>query len=155
MAIEPRAVITHDNSEIAPTFAMFVGSMMIPEPIMLTATMNVSWIRVIFFRSSTAVSSKLFTYGVRVELDPSVYSFLKDPLHFVVEAGKLVERFLEREEVIEHRLRPVVPALTGNDDTDAGWIDQSEGGGNPPFNFSERQEVNCGADRRRQGRLCG
>jgi hypothetical protein len=28
---------------------MFVGSMMIPEPIMFTATMNVSWSRVIFF----------------------------------------------------------------------------------------------------------
>jgi hypothetical protein len=42
IAIDPRAVTTHDNSEIAPTFAMFVGSMMMPEPIMLTATMNVS-----------------------------------------------------------------------------------------------------------------
>src|SRR5262249_55903093 len=124
MAIEPRAVITQDNSEIAPTFAMFVGSMMIPEPIMLTATMNVSWVNVIFFRSSTSVPSKSFTYRVRVELDASVYSFLKDPLHFVVEAGKLVERFLEGEEVNEHRLRAVVPPLTRNDDADAGRINQ-------------------------------
>ena len=31
---------------------MFVGSMMIPEPIMLTATMNVSCVRLIFFCSA-------------------------------------------------------------------------------------------------------
>ena len=49
MAIEPSAVTIQDNSEIAPTFAMFVGSMMMPEPIMLTATMNVSCMRFIFF----------------------------------------------------------------------------------------------------------
>ena len=42
MAIEPTAVTIHDSSEIAPTCAMFVGSMMMPEPIMLTATMKVS-----------------------------------------------------------------------------------------------------------------
>ena len=49
MAIEPSAVTIQDNSEIAPTFAIFVGSMMMPEPIMLTATMNVSCMRFIFF----------------------------------------------------------------------------------------------------------
>src|SRR5262245_7400857 len=148
MAIEPRPVITHDNSEIAPTFAMFVGSMMIPEPIMLTATMNVSWVNVIFFRSSTSVSSTLFTYGVRVELDASVYPFLKDPLHFVVEAGELIERFLEREEVIEHRLRPIVPAFAGNDDADAWRVDQREGGGNAPFDLVQRHVVDVVADER-------
>ena len=42
MAIEPIAVTIHESSEMAPTFAMFVGSMMIPDPIMFTATMNVS-----------------------------------------------------------------------------------------------------------------
>lgn len=42
MASEPIAVTTHDSNEIAPTFAMFAGSMMIPEPIMLTVTINVS-----------------------------------------------------------------------------------------------------------------
>ena len=51
MAMEPTAVTTQDSSEIAPTCAMFVGSMMIPEPIMFTATMNVSCIRLIFFGS--------------------------------------------------------------------------------------------------------
>ena len=49
MAIEPTAVTTHESREIAPTLAMFVGSMMMPEPIMFTATMNVSWIKLIFF----------------------------------------------------------------------------------------------------------
>ena len=49
IAIEPSAVTIHDNSEIAPTFAMFVGSMMMPEPIMLTVTMNVSCTTFIFF----------------------------------------------------------------------------------------------------------
>ena len=45
MAIEPSAVTIQDSSEIAPTCAMLAGSMMIPEPIMFTATMNVSCIR--------------------------------------------------------------------------------------------------------------
>src|SRR5437879_13060937 len=56
MAIEPTAVTPQESREIAPTWAMFVGSMMIPEPIMLTATMTVSWIRFIFFRGSSMVS---------------------------------------------------------------------------------------------------
>ena len=45
MAIEPTAVTNQDNREMAPTCAMFAGNMMIPEPIMFTATRNVSWIR--------------------------------------------------------------------------------------------------------------
>src|SRR6476661_1854747 len=55
MAIDPNAVTIHDSSEMAPTFAMFVGSMMIPEPIMFTATMKVSCIRLIFFATCAAV----------------------------------------------------------------------------------------------------
>ena len=54
MAIEPSAVTIQDSSEIAPTLAMFVGSMMMPEPIMLTATMNVSWSKFIFFCAAMA-----------------------------------------------------------------------------------------------------
>ena len=57
IAIEPTAVTIHDSSEIAPTCAMLVGSMMIPEPIMFTATMNVSCIRFIFFFSGIPSSS--------------------------------------------------------------------------------------------------
>ncbi len=56
IAIEPSAVTTHDNSEIAPTFAMFVGNMMMPEPIMLIATMNVSCTTFIFFGVRLAIS---------------------------------------------------------------------------------------------------
>ena len=40
---------------MAPTFAMFVGSMMMPEPIMFTATMNVSCIRLIFLAACADV----------------------------------------------------------------------------------------------------
>ena len=49
MASEPSAVTIHDSSEIAPTCAMLAGSMMMPEPIMLTVTMNVSCMTFIFF----------------------------------------------------------------------------------------------------------
>ena len=52
MAIDPTAVTIHDSREIAPTCAMLDGSMMMPEPIMFTATMNVSCIRFIFFCSA-------------------------------------------------------------------------------------------------------
>ena len=49
MAIEPTAVTPQESRDIAPTLAMLVGSMMIPEPIMFTATRNVSCIKLIFF----------------------------------------------------------------------------------------------------------
>jgi hypothetical protein len=40
IAIDPSAVTAQDSSEIAPAFAMLVGSMMMPDPIMLIATMK-------------------------------------------------------------------------------------------------------------------
>ena len=49
MASEPNAVTIQDSSEIAPTWAMFDGNMMMPEPIMLTITMKVSCTTFIFF----------------------------------------------------------------------------------------------------------
>jgi hypothetical protein len=52
-------VTTQDSSEIAPTWAMLVGNMMMPEPIMLTATMNVSWVRFIFFCGAAAMTTLL------------------------------------------------------------------------------------------------
>ena len=61
MAIDPIAVTIHDSSEIAPTLAMLVGSMMIPDPIMFTATMNVSWTSVIFFVSIGASNALIAT----------------------------------------------------------------------------------------------
>ena len=65
IASDPSAVTTHDSSEIAPTRAMFVGSMMMPEPIMLTATMNVSWTRFIFFECIAASSEPRCRVHVR------------------------------------------------------------------------------------------
>ena len=64
MAIDPRAVTTHESNEIAPTPAMFAGSMMMPEPIMFTATMNVSCTTFIFFFVSAI---RLLLDHVRVE----------------------------------------------------------------------------------------
>jgi hypothetical protein len=58
MAIEPSAVTIQESSEMAPTLAMFVGNMMIPEPIMFTATMNVSWVRFIFFCDAMSSSPR-------------------------------------------------------------------------------------------------
>ena len=52
MAIEPSAVTIHDSNEIAPTCAMLVGSMMMPDPIMFTATMKVSCIRLMRFATA-------------------------------------------------------------------------------------------------------
>ncbi len=52
MAIEPTAVTIQDSREMAPTCAMFVGSRMIPEPIMLTAVRTVSCMTFIFFFGS-------------------------------------------------------------------------------------------------------
>ena len=57
MASEPSAVTIHDSSEIAPTLAMLEGSMMMPEPIMFTVTMNVSCMTFIFFFCSAMVAS--------------------------------------------------------------------------------------------------
>src|SRR5215471_4912130 len=57
MAIEPSAVTIQERSEIAPICAMLVGSMMMPEPIMLTATTTVSCIIVIFFGAVAIVLS--------------------------------------------------------------------------------------------------
>src|SRR5215831_15556975 len=113
---------------MAPTFAMLVGNMMIPEPIMFTATMNVSCIRFIFFFFCTTLSfvpasRASFTYGVCVELDAVIFDLLVDALHFVVEARESIERIFERQEIIQHRLCAIVPPLARNDHTDARRID--------------------------------
>src|SRR5688572_27538463 len=62
MAMEPIAVTPHDNSEIAPTCAMLAGSMMMPEPIMLTATSTVSCIRLIFFVFVAFITGPLWAW---------------------------------------------------------------------------------------------
>src|SRR5262245_38002569 len=151
IAIEPTAVTIHDSSEIAPTCAMFVGSMMMPEPIMLTATMNVSWIRFIFFCSAMVSLLRVppcdsLADGVGMELDATVHLLLVHALHFVVEAGKAVERLLERQEVVEHRPRPLVPSLARHDDADAGRVDQCERRGDAARDLIERHVVDLVRD---------
>src|SRR5882672_201150 len=136
------AVTIHDSREIAPTCAMLVGSMMMPEPIMFTATMNVSCTTFIFFFCSAiplllhAVRSFILVRGsfpdhVCMKLDAPVHLLLIHALHLVVEAGEAVERFFERQEIVEHRLRPLIPAFAGNDDADARWIDERQSRRNP------------------------
>src|SRR5262245_39464218 len=147
MAIEPTAVTIQESSEIAPTFAMLVGSMMMPEPIMLTATMNVSWTRLIFFVSATTsppLRSRprlALAHRVRVELDAAVHPLLIDALHLVAKAREPVERLLEGQEVVEHRPRPVIPPLAGDDHANAGRIDEGEGGGDAAADLLERHVV--------------
>src|SRR6476619_5567892 len=100
---------------MAPTLAMFDGSMMMPEPIMFTVTMNVSCMTLIFFCSAMAVSPfGRFADHVGVEADAALHLFLEHALDLVVEAGEAVERFLEGEEVVAHRLGAVVPPLARN-----------------------------------------
>src|SRR5678816_13788 len=130
MAIDPTAVTTHDSNEIAPTPAMLAGSMMMPEPIMFTATMNVSCTTFIFF-FVLAIPLLLnlslrcsLTNHVGVELDATVHLLLVHALHFVVEAGETVERFFERRKIVEHGLGSRIPALAGNEHADARWIDE-------------------------------
>src|SRR5690349_15820111 len=116
---------------------MLAGSMMMPEPIMFTATMNVSCTTFIFFLSDIP----LLPHHVGVKLDTTVHLLLIHALHFVVEAGKAVERFLERRKVIEHGLRPVVPAFTGDQHADAGWIDERERRGDAPLDGRVERNV--------------
>src|SRR5512139_620709 len=136
IAIEPTAVTSHDSREMAPTCAMLAGSMMMPDPIMFTVTMNVSCTTPIFFSASAilpllgSLPSRSFADDVGVELDAPVDLFLVDALYFVVESGEAVERFLEGEEIVEHRLRARVPALARQHHADAGRIDQRQRGRN-------------------------
>ena len=74
MAIEPSAVTIHDSNEIAPTCAMLVGSMMMPDPIMFTATMKVSCIRLIRFATAGSAKGALAWIDVCVTADSSFRS---------------------------------------------------------------------------------
>src|SRR5262245_64872408 len=79
--MDPSAVTIQDSREIAPTWAMLVGSMMMPEPIMLTATMNVSCTTFIFLAAVPAVAA-LTSPPDRggVELDAVIDPLLIDAL---------------------------------------------------------------------------
>src|SRR5579863_7346975 len=110
---------------------MLVGSMMMPEPIMFTATMNVSWTRFIRFACFTSAMMRLLFPGrslsdhVGVKFDAAVRPLLEYALDLVVEAGETVERFLERQEIIQHRLRPLVPPLARHRCRASGRADRS------------------------------
>ncbi|MCY1382618.1 hypothetical protein D9M69_706550 [compost metagenome] len=54
---------THDSSETAPSWAMLVGSMMMPDPIMLTATRVVRPVRLIFLLDSAIAESLRYGPG--------------------------------------------------------------------------------------------
>src|SRR6266550_6704521 len=97
MAIEPTAVTPQESREIAPTCAMFVGSMMMPEPIMFTATMNVSCIRDIFLAAVATISSALFGHAVDV-IGPVV---LLSPFDFFGKAREPLTPLLDRAQIGE------------------------------------------------------
>src|SRR3954447_440509 len=153
MAIDPNAVTIQDSSEIAPTCAMFAGSMMMPEPIMLTATTNVSCIKFIFFDSCMALppvpSVVLFSDYVSVELDAAVDPFLVYALHFIIETGKAVERLLKSKKIVQHGLCFRVPPLARDNYADPGWIDQGKRRGNAPPDFIKRNVIHVVRDQRR------
>src|SRR5204863_106483 len=75
------------------------GSMMMPEPIMFTATMNVSWTRDIFFIDVATVSSALFGHAV----DVIGTVVLLSPFDFLGKAWELLAPLLHRAQVGEPR----------------------------------------------------
>src|SRR6476659_1578659 len=96
MAIDPSAVTIHDVSEIAPTPAMFAGSMMMPEPIMFTATMNVSCTTFIFFLSDIPFTpSRNEVNSLHTEHVEHTVDFF-GAFHFLGEPGEHVAPFLKR-----------------------------------------------------------
>src|SRR6185295_10628066 len=102
MAIDPSAVTIHDSREIAPTCAMLAGSMMMPEPIMFTATMNVSCIRFIFFCSCIALLLRSPRRGSRfhaVDVVAVIHFF--GALDLFGESRKHVAVFLQGAQVCE------------------------------------------------------
>lgn len=56
-AVEPPAVMSQETTEKVPTSASFVGSMMMPEPIMLRAVSIVSCVTLILLEELDIVSS--------------------------------------------------------------------------------------------------
>src|SRR5258706_1785271 len=145
MATDPTAVTIQESSEIAPTRAMLAGNMMMPDPIMLTATRNVSCISVIFLfcvvMALSVGADDSFLHDVGVERGPAVDPFLVHALDLVVETGKSIERLLEGQEVIEHGLCAGIPSLALHHDADAWGIDERERGGDASLDAIERHVV--------------
>lgn len=55
--MEPTAVTSQETIESAPTYASLDGSMMMPEPIILTAVKMVSWNTLILFELLLMITS--------------------------------------------------------------------------------------------------
>src|SRR3954467_4940248 len=87
MAIEPTAVTTQDSNEIAPSCARFVGSMMIPDPIMFTATIVVRPVSVIFLTGS-AMTSSLLQQAVDEVTASAGHGFKPHPMDVRLETGE-------------------------------------------------------------------
>jgi len=63
MAMEPTAVTSHESREIAPNWPILAGNMMMPDPIIFTATNVVSPMRLIFLSLFAIVNSSLRRYN--------------------------------------------------------------------------------------------
>src|SRR5687767_10108958 len=92
-------------------------------------------------------------HHVRIEPNAAPLPFLIDPLHFVVEAGVPVKRLLECEEIVQHRLRALVPALARHHYADARRVNERKGGRDPAADFVERHVVDFVRDERLVGAL--
>src|SRR4051794_40944009 len=105
MAIEPTAVTTHDNSEIAPICARLVGSMMMPDPIMLTATSVVRPASVIFFTGSAMAGSLLLQQTVDEVASSGGRGFEPQPVNVRLETGELGVELARVEQIVLDGLR--------------------------------------------------
>src|SRR5438045_2087876 len=76
-----------------------------------------------------------------MELNSFVTALLVHALNFVIETRETVERLFKSEEVIDHRLCPVVPALARHDDADPRRVNQCECRRDTTLDVSERHVV--------------
>src|SRR5687767_10532703 len=131
MAIEPTAVTTHDSREIAPTCAMLVGSMMMPDPIMLTATMKVSWIRLIRFgwsmmpppsRAVRDLPSCFLCQAIDQVASTACGLLEPQAVNIGLESGEFLVELPGIEQIVLDRLGGLGDALARHDHRNAGRI---------------------------------
>src|SRR5262245_14277287 len=122
IAIEPTAVTSHDSNEIAPSCARFVGSMMIPDPIMLTATSVVRPASVIFLPGSVIAGSLLRQQAIDQITPPAGRGFEPQPVNVRLETGELRVELARVLQIALDRFRLGCDLLAGHDDGDAGRI---------------------------------
>src|SRR4051812_47049683 len=107
MAMEPTAVTIQDSREMPPTCAMLAGNMMIPEPIMFTATRNVSCIRLIrFFCMTFPFALPELLPGQTIhQIATALGRRLKaQPMNVSLETRKLLVELAGVEQVVLNRL---------------------------------------------------